>query len=672
MAVSSLKQMLDRLLETGLISDQQFRELAERKNPDDTLPSIAGVTRRLVDEKVLTPFQADRISDGKPEELVIDEYVLVDVLGSGGMGEVCLARHRFMHREVAIKLLVPGSAAKIESIERFKREAQVAAKLDHSNVVRALDAGVYNNQYYLVMEYVRGKSLGEIVKGQGAVRLDRALDFTIQAGQGIEYAHRQSVIHRDIKPSNLLLSEDGTVKVTDLGLSRVLQPAENVTEIPDDGDDLTSSGMIMGTVDFMAPEQAATPRDADERADIYGLGCTLYFLATGGAVFPGDTPMARLIAHRETPPPKITDALPNAPRSLDRVLKRMLAKSPDSRYQTVSDALRDLRGCLREYQEGLSDLPDTEFRRDELPAATRRSRPSIVIASCVIATVLVGVGLLMNPDWMPTVAARRNVQPGASPGSDPRLPEADAAENDPNAPVMPENVQIEDGSEPVDVLRILDLKTAHQEGVNWILKDGQLVTGVDVGESKRRALLALPVDVGANYWLTMDVRRLPVDTVVKGPFVVGLSVGPSSCVAAFDAHREAGTRISFLDSVRGADFQTTFARTDFLRIREDEWVTVRIQVGVDESGLATVSAGIDDILPMEWQGRPDEIEIASGWAPRWPAQLFVGSNLRTQYEVRNLWVGPGTLPDEESEESPAEVPTDSANPADAESGSGQP
>ena len=149
MAVSSLKQMLDRLLETGLISDQQFRELGERKNPDDTLPSVAGVTRRLVENGVLTQYQAGHISDGNPERLVIDDYVLVDLLGSGGMGEVYLARHRMMQREVAIKLLVPRSAERIESIERFKREARAAAKLSHPNVVTALDAGVRNNQYYL-------------------------------------------------------------------------------------------------------------------------------------------------------------------------------------------------------------------------------------------------------------------------------------------------------------------------------------------------------------------------------------------------------------------------------------------------------------------------------------------------------------------------------------------
>ena len=658
MAVSSLKQMLDRLLETGLISDQQFLELGERKKPDDTLPSIAGVTRRLVDNGVLTQFQANRITEDNPERLVIDEYVLVDVLGAGGMGEVCLARHRMMQREVAIKLLIPRSAESTESIERFKREARAAARLSHPNVVTALDAGVCNNQYYLVMEYVKGQSLGDIVKTQGAVRLDRALDFVIQAGQGIEYAHRQGVIHRDIKPSNLLLSDDGTVKVTDLGLSRVLQPNEKVTEVSEDGDGLTSSGMIMGTVDFMAPEQALTPRDADERADIYGLGCTLYYMATGGTVFTGDTPMARLIAHRETSAPKITDALPNAPKSLDRVLRRMLAKDPDNRYQTIGDALRDLRSCLREFHDGTSDLPDTEYHPVAETKSKQRSRTSIVIALIAIAAAIVGTGFVMNSDRSPVDVSPQGEQSAGSPETMP-------TKKNPPKPQAPKIATISSDSEPVNVLQILDLKKARQEGVDWKLENQQLVTGRDPSEDKRRALLALPVEVCDSYWITLDVRRRPGESFIKGALVIGLRVGTSGCIAAFDAHRQAGTRVSFLDSRREAEGQTTLATSNgFLKIREDEWVTVRIQVSVEESGLAAVSAGIDDIEPIEWQGSPDEVEIANGWAPNWPDQLFIGSNLGTQFEIRNLRIGPGPLPENAVQEQPqAETPTDTTNPA---------
>jgi serine/threonine protein kinase len=646
MAVSSLKQMLDRLLETGLISHEQFQELGGRKNPEDTLPSVAGVARRLVDKGVLTQFQASHISDGNPERLVVDDYVLVEMLGSGGMGEVYLARHRIMQRYVAIKLLVPRSAERIESIERFKREARAAAKLSHPNIVTALDAGIYNGQYYLVMEYVKGQSLGDIVKTQGAVRLNRALDLTIQAGQGIEYAHRQGVIHRDIKPSNLLLSDDGTVKVTDLGLSRVLQPDRNLTGGSEGEDELTSSGMIMGTVDFMAPEQAMTPRDADERADIYGLGCTLYFLLTGHAVFVGDTPMARLIAHRETPVPEITEALPNAPRRLDRILKRMLAKDPDNRYQTIGEALRELRSCLHEFQDGLSDLPETEFRSEEQVAGSGRAKSSVARALAVLAVAIVAIGFLLNSNRPPDVVSQQESQPEIAP---------DVASDSSNPEKPQEIVIINADSEPVNVLEILDLKNARFEGENWSIdQQTRLVTGVHPGDGERRALLALPVEVCDSFWMTLDLRRLPVDSHVKGPLVIGLPVGTSACLAAFDAHRESGARVSFLDSKRGAERQTTLASSKFLRIREDDTVTVRIEVTVQEPGLAKVRAGIDDIEPMEWQGDPAEIEIGNGWAPAWPVQLFVGSLQRTQYEIRNLWIGPGALP---VPEEPAEAPS---------------
>lgn len=647
MTVSSLERVLDQLLKTGLISKRDFRELRERQNPDDTLPSVAGVTRKLVTSGVLTQFQADQLCDGQSERLVLGEYVLIDLLGTGGMGEVYLARHQMMEREVAIKLLVPKSSELIESVERFKREVRAAARLSHPNIVSALDAGVRDGQYYLVMEYVRGRNLSMLVKSRGTVRLDRALDYVIQAGQGLEYAHRQVIIHRDVKPSNLLVGEDGTVKVSDLGLSRVLKGTEQVKEVNSQGDGLTSSGMIMGTVDFMSPEQAVSPRDADERADIYGLGCTLYYLATGETVFHGDTPMGRLIAHREEAVPKFTDAVPHAPPELNDVFSRMLAKDPDDRYMTMSDALRDLRSCLRQVQEKQSSVPDTQNRPLEKLQTRRMSR-------AVGLTLLAGatVAFAAFSWWQPWPADRSLAGIGMSEGEllQPAHPD----------PVEEESSfhRITVDSPPTDVLQLIDLETVRKTGSDWHFEEDG--ANLIMGKGAAIIRIGLPVVVPDSYWLTVDVRRVPDSRYTKGPFVVGLAVGSGSCYAAFDAHRATGQRISFMGSSRFTG--ATLVTSPFCRIPDDEFVTVRIEISVDGPDSATVRAGIDDSELMEWTGKPDDIEIRDGWASGWPEQLTLCTNLETGYVIRGIHAGPGRLPplNPAPEQDAARVPQESA------------
>ena len=230
-----------------------------------------------------------------------------------------------------------------DSVKRFQREVKTAARLNHSHIVTAYDAGEQDGTQYLVMEYVEGSDLSSVVKTGGPMPIKQAVDCVLQAARGLEHAHAEGIIHRDIKPSNLLLDKKGTVKILDMGLARVDSP---LGEVNNDG--LTNTGNIMGTIDYMAPEQALDTKHADHRADIYGLGCTLYFLLTGKRMYDEDTVMKKLLAHREAAVPSLVAARPEVPASLDVVYQKMVAKRPADRFQSMSEVRAALETALSE------------------------------------------------------------------------------------------------------------------------------------------------------------------------------------------------------------------------------------------------------------------------------------------------------------------------------------
>jgi serine/threonine protein kinase len=272
----------------------------------------------------------------KDQHQNLGEYALLEELGSGGMGRVFKALHRKMNRYVAIKLLPHSLVQSPESVERFHREVQALARLTHPNIVAIHDAGEAEGTHYYVMDLVDGEDLTRLVEEHGPLPLEQALECILQAARGLEYAHAQGVVHRDIKPSNLILDHDGTVKILDLGIARFQ------TQTVETADDLTQTGCVLGTVDYMPPEQALNTRRADHRADIYSLGCTLYFLLTGQPLYGGDTVMERLVAHREHPVPSLRKACPAAPPWLDAVFRKMVAKKPEDRYRSAAALVSDL------------------------------------------------------------------------------------------------------------------------------------------------------------------------------------------------------------------------------------------------------------------------------------------------------------------------------------------
>ncbi|MGW8256353.1 MAG: serine/threonine-protein kinase, partial [Thermoguttaceae bacterium] len=285
MAVSSVETYLDLVRRSGLVEkDQLNAALLDLKNESGgSLPAdVDSVSGKLVAVGLLTDWQNENILEGRHKGFFLGKYKLLRLLGTGGMSSVYLAEHVLMQRRSAIKVLPKNRVEDSSYLARFHREAQAAAALDHRNIVRAYDVDNDGPVHYLVMEYVEGYDLQRLVKEKGPFDYITAADFIRQAAEGLYYAHLAGLIHRDVKPANLLVDQRNVVKVLDLGLARFnVEEQASLTVAYDEN--------VLGTADYLAPEQAVDSHGVDARADIYSLGCTLYFLLTGHAPFPEGT-----------------------------------------------------------------------------------------------------------------------------------------------------------------------------------------------------------------------------------------------------------------------------------------------------------------------------------------------------------------------------------------------
>ena len=335
-----LDQFVKQLEESGILAADSFDTLKDCNSSKPSPKNTEELASELVRQKKLTEFQAEEAGQGNARSLVLGNYLLLEKIGQGGMGQVFKARHQRMDRLVAIKVLPAAMTKDVASIARFEREVKAVARISHPNIVGAYDADCASGIHFLVMELVDGSDLSVLVRKNGSFSIEKAINYIIQAAKGLEAAHSEGIVHRDIKPANLLVDKKGTVKILDMGLARLNGCPEEPLQV-----DLTSTGTIMGTADYMAPEQAMNTRTADARADIYALGCSLYYLLTAKTMYSGTTIMEKLVAHREQPIPSLRAARPEVPEELEAIFNKMIAKNVADRYQTMTALIADLDKC---------------------------------------------------------------------------------------------------------------------------------------------------------------------------------------------------------------------------------------------------------------------------------------------------------------------------------------
>jgi len=340
MAIASNASLLDALRQLRLLETPQLEELLSLQA---RYPEPKALARELIQRGWLTPFQANQLFQGKGADLLLGSYILLERVGEGGMGQVFKAKNWKLGRIVALKLLRKERLANPDDIRRFEREVRAAAALSHPNIVLAYDADLIGSTHLLVMEYVAGATdLSRLVKKQGPLPVVWACEYVRQAALGLQHAHEQGMVHRDIKPANLLLGADGkVVKVMDMGLVRQDKAATDDSVGP-----MTQLGVVMGTPDYMAPEQALESHTVDIRADLYSLGCTFYFLLAGRPPFPTGNFIQKIYKHQHEEAPALEALRPEVPPGVARVVRKLMAKRPEDRYQTPAEVAAVLVSVL--------------------------------------------------------------------------------------------------------------------------------------------------------------------------------------------------------------------------------------------------------------------------------------------------------------------------------------
>ena len=334
MPVQSVPDFLQVLSDSQLLSAKSLRQIVEqvRTAPSD-LP-LPRLVNSLLKAGVVTGYQVQRLLCGHSDGFYLGKYKLFDVLGQGGMGTVYLAEQTTLHRLVAIKIITNFTNCPPETRIRFEREARAAASLSHPNIVQAYDCDEIDGVPYIAMEYVEGLDAVEQIERFGKLPWRQAADYMLQAALGLEHARLHNLVHRDVKPANLLIATDGTVKLLDLGLCLVTNDANDM---------LRTRDLQVGTVDYMAPEQALDCHAVDTRADIYSLGCVFYALLAGHLPFQAKNSAQKLLMHQTAHPRPIHQHRHDLPTPISDIIHTMMEKKPDDRFQTpgiVAEALK--------------------------------------------------------------------------------------------------------------------------------------------------------------------------------------------------------------------------------------------------------------------------------------------------------------------------------------------
>ncbi len=321
---------------------------------------------------------------------MLGPYRLDAFIGGGGMGAVFRALDTTLDRTVAVKVLARRQSDDEETLRRFRNEAQSAARLDHENIGRVHAVGSDGEWHYIVFEYIEGTNIRDLVRAQGPFSPAQTIDIAIQVADALEHASRREVVHRDIKPSNIVITPAGRPRIVDMGLARLHQVAGD--------DDLTMSGVTLGTFDYISPEQARDPRAADVRSDLYSLGCTMFFMLVGRAPFAEGTMVQKLLQHQQDEPPAIDEIRTDVPRRLAAIIERLMAKDPLDRYQRPAVLVADLVACGE--SEG---YPVVAGRPLPVPERTRQSAAAWMVWWLPLLLLAAIVGGL----WWRSAVSRR-------------------------------------------------------------------------------------------------------------------------------------------------------------------------------------------------------------------------------------------------------------------------
>lgn len=418
-------------------------ESTARAEPGQIVPPTLTEDRTVISNK--PPLALPSLRSGMhPSEMGeklegerLGHFELREFIGGGGMGAVFRAIDTMLNRTVAVKVLATEQSSDEETIRRFKNEAQSAARLDHENIARVYYVGEDRGVHYIVFEHIEGINIRDLVAQQGPLPFADAISFTLQVAAALDHASQRDVVHRDIKPSNILTTHRGRAKLVDMGLARLHQ-------VEHTDNDLTASGVTLGTFDYISPEQARDPRTADVRSDLYSLGCTLYFMLTGRPPFPEGTVLQKLLQHQADAAPDPRQIRPDVPEELAVVVAKLLSKRPLDRHQTPAELIAELKLLSPQvglYEGGPAAAPEATRRG---PSALVRAVPWLVPAALLLA----GVALLetlwsQSEETLKLPEIRRTETATGSETTPPTTPEATAV-----ASIVPTPPQEAAPSEP--------------------------------------------------------------------------------------------------------------------------------------------------------------------------------------------------------------------------------
>lgn len=369
MAPISVNNFLELVQRSKLVEPAALRDAiaACKEKHGGSLPDDAQlVADDLIEADLITKWHCGKLFDKKHRGFFLGKYKLLGHIGSGGMSAVYLADHTMMNQRRAIKVLPKSRLNEASYRERFIREAQVTASLDHPNIVRAFDIDSENDNYYIVMEFIEGQDLQQMVSPDEPLDPETAAFFMAQAAEGLAHAHDMELIHRDVKPANLIVAPGNVVKILDLGLALPTQDEYSLT--------VAHNENVLGTADYLAPEQALNSHSVDERADIYGLGCVLYFCLAGHPPFPEGSLAQRILKHQTQMPVSLKTIRPELPQDLVDICWRMIQKDPDDRPATCAEVADELIAWLQARGYDPNKTSDSSARLAIAGAATARNR----------------------------------------------------------------------------------------------------------------------------------------------------------------------------------------------------------------------------------------------------------------------------------------------------------